>query len=209
MGPEYELKVEDWLWYGYHDREHTDDIRRAMKMDWTPRTLTFLPEVEDKRRGFVRAQEGFLRAVYSVDEDAWNDPAHGEGEGWTYKDVLAHIASNEERVQIRFRAASGEVPEREVEAVNNVEAWNQERVSALANTSPADLVDGFLKNRNTTLEMLAGLKREDLAREVMFSGGTTTMLEFIDRISDHMSWHSGQLVSASRRAQLAQTHTSE
>src|SRR3972149_2663457 len=36
MGPDYDLHVEDWLWAGYHDRQHADDIRRALQLDWRP-----------------------------------------------------------------------------------------------------------------------------------------------------------------------------
>jgi hypothetical protein len=203
MGPEYELKVEDWLWYGYHDRQHTDDIRRALAIDWTPRELTFLPEIEDKLRGFVRAQEGFLRAVYSVDEEAWHEPAHGDPDAWTYKDVLAHIASNEERLQVRVRSAAGKAEAAELEAVNNVDQWNAEKVAALYDATPSDLVDLFQANRNQTLETLASLTRDDLAGEVTLAGGEqVTLLDFIDRVSRHTSWHAGQLVPASRRARL-------
>jgi uncharacterized damage-inducible protein DinB len=202
MGPEYELKVEDWLWYGYHDRQHTDDIRRALKTDWTPRHLEFLPEVQEKLRAFVREQEGFLRAVYSVAEDAWDDPAHGE-EGWTYKGVLAHIASNEERLWVRFKSAAGQSTQAEIDAVNDIDAWNAGKVTPLLESEPSALIDLFLKNRNKTLETLAGFNREALEGRVAVSGGDQlTLLEFIDRVSNHTSWHAGQLVPASSRARL-------
>lgn len=204
MGPEYELKVEDWLWYGYHDRQHTDDIRRALEIDWEPRTRDFLPEVEDRLRGFIRAQEGFLRAVYSVDDDAWNDPAHGEEGAWSYKDVLAHIASNEERLQVRIRAASGEASAADIEAVNNVDSWNAEKVAALYDSTPSQLVDLFLANRNDTVDTLSSLGREHLEGKVTLAGGEqVSLLDFIDRVSRHTSWHAGQLVPASRRARLS------
>ena len=66
MGPHYDLHVEDWLWFGYHDREHADDIRRAVDLDSRPQNLTFLPEIKEKFRLMYRYREGFLRVVYSV-----------------------------------------------------------------------------------------------------------------------------------------------
>ncbi|MEX0682861.1 MAG: maleylpyruvate isomerase N-terminal domain-containing protein [Dehalococcoidia bacterium] len=203
MGPEYELKVEDWLWYGYHDRQHTDDIRRAMAIDWTPRDPTFLPEIEDRLRAFVRAQDGFLRAVYSVADHAWNDAAYGEGEGWTYKSVLAHIASNEERIRIRFASAAGEADPQALAAINDVETWNSAKVSALADATPTHLVDLFLEGRHHTLDTLEEFKREDLDNTVTVAGSDQIpLLDFIDRVSNHTSWHAGQLAPASRRARL-------
>ena len=209
MGPEYDLTVEDWLWFGYHDRQHTDDIRRAQAVDWTPRSLDFLPEIDEKLRWFVRSQEGFLRAVYSVAADAWDDPAHGEGEseGWTYKDVLAHIASNEERLQLRFRSVAGKATQDELDVVNDIDAWNHEKVSALAGATPSQLVDVFLKGRNGTLEVLSGFERPDLDGSVTVAGGgSVSVLDFIDRVSNHTSWHAGQLVPASSRARLSRDH---
>ena len=203
MGPEYDLIVEDWLWYGYHDRQHTDDIRRALAIEWSPRALHFLPEIEEKLRWFVRAQEGFLRAVYSVADDAWGDPAHGEGEGWTYRDVLAHIASNEERLQVRFRSAVGKATQAEIDAVNDVDAWNAGAVAARAGASITDLIDEFDRGRNETLATLAALTREDLSNTVTLAGGEQVpLLDFVDRVSNHTSWHSGQFVPASRRSRL-------
>src|SRR3989304_328396 len=73
MGPDYNLRVEDWLWHGYHDRQHADDIRRALKVDYRPRKLAFLPEVEEKFRLMHRYREGLLRAVYSVADAAWDE----------------------------------------------------------------------------------------------------------------------------------------
>ncbi|MCH8200957.1 MAG: maleylpyruvate isomerase N-terminal domain-containing protein [Chloroflexi bacterium] len=203
MGPEYDLTVEDWLWFGYHDRQHTDDIRRSLAIDWTPRSLEFLPEIEEKLRWFVRSQEGFLRAVYSVADDAWDDPAHGEAEGWSHKGVLAHIASNEERLQIRFRSAAGKATQAEIGAVNDVDAWNREKVSGLTDATPPQLVDEFLKGRNDTLEVLAAYERSDLDSSVTVAGGeSVSLLDFIDRVSNHTSWHAAQLVPASSRARL-------
>lgn len=205
MGPDYDLTVEDWLWYGYHDRQHTGDIRRALAIDWTPRRLEFLPEIEERLRWFVRSQEGFLRAVYSVAADAWDDPAHGEGEseGWSYKDVLAHVASNEERLQVRFRSAADKASEAEIAAVNDIDTWNREKVSARAGATPSQLVDEFLKGSNDTLEVLAGFERPDLGGSVTVAGGESVpLLDFIDRVSNHTSRHAGQLVPASRRARL-------
>ncbi len=203
MGPEYDLTVEDWLWFGYHDRQHTDDVRRAMAIDWTPHSLQFLPEIEDKLRWFVRSQEGFLRAVYSVASDAWDDPAHGEAEGWSYKGVLAHVASNEERLQTRFRSAAGNASQAEIDAVNDVDAWNRDKVGGLADSTPSQLVDAFLKGRNETIEVLAAYERSALDASVTVAGGERLpLLDFIDRVSNHTSWHAAQLVPASSRARL-------
>ena len=73
VGPEYELTIEDFLWRGAHDRQHADDLRRALEMDYRPQELTFIPEIERKMRRLVVSQEMFVRAAYSVAEDAWSE----------------------------------------------------------------------------------------------------------------------------------------
>ena len=92
MGPDYEIKVLDWLWFGYHDREHADDIRRAMEIDWTPTSLEFAPEVAERLPALVPSHDGLLRAIYSVADDAWVELPRLSG--WTYHDIVAHLSSN-------------------------------------------------------------------------------------------------------------------
>ncbi|MDO8614889.1 MAG: maleylpyruvate isomerase N-terminal domain-containing protein [Dehalococcoidia bacterium] len=197
MGPGYDLRVEDWLWHGYHDRQHADDIRRALEVDYTPAQLAFLPEVEDRLRMFVRTQDGFLRAVYSVADDAWDEEAPA-CPGWTYGDILAHVAANETRLQVRLRAARGEASRAELDAVNDVDAWNHAAVTARRGRSPAALAGEFLAGRHATLQELAGFRPPQLSGTVALAGGEEVpVLDFIDRISRHTSVHAGQLVPAS------------
>src|SRR2546425_11650014 len=125
MGPEYDLRVSDFLWRGWHDRQHADDIRRALETDWQPQELTFAPELERKMRWVVLSQDTFLRALYSVEDDAWGEQALSDG--WTYHDVAAHLSSNEVRLQTRLRSALGEAAAEELAAVDNIEAWNEKK----------------------------------------------------------------------------------
>jgi len=105
MGPEYELRVSDFLWRGAHDRQHADDIRRALEVDWSPRPLSFCPEIERKMRRLVLSQETFLWAAYAVADDAWEEESP-LCPGWTYHDILAHISSNEMRSTLRADATT-------------------------------------------------------------------------------------------------------
>ena len=66
----------------------------------------------------TRYREGFLRAVYSLAEDAWDEA--GPDPGWTYRDTLAHVASNDLRAQTRLRALLGERDDAELAALEDV-----------------------------------------------------------------------------------------
>ena len=198
MGPGYTLKVEDWLWAGYHDRQHADDIRRALEQDWRPEPLTFLPEIEAKFRLLWRYREGFLRAVYSLADDAWDEPCP-ETPGWTYRDLLAHVASNDLRAHLRLRVLLGEEPPAALDALRGVDAWNQEQVEARRGRSVRELVDELAWNRYQTLRLLSRLGREHLTAEVTLADGRRVpLLEYIELLAAHEASHGGKMVPASR-----------
>ena len=202
MGPEYEIKVEDWLWHGYHDRQHADDIRRAVEMDWQPEKLTFLPEI-DAQIGLVqRYREGLLRAIYSVADDAWDEPATPGG--WTYKQDLAHIASNDLRPQTRLRAILGEAGDEETAAILRTDEWNQARVDERKGWSVRRLVDDLAANRHQTLKLLARLRPEHLSATISFASGDQVSLpDYVGHIGRHDAMHAGHLVPASRARRFA------
>lgn len=198
MGPEYEIRVLDWLWYGYHDREHADDIRRALAIDWTPTTLTFLPELDEAIRLLVRYREGLLRSVYSVADSAWSEPAFGEP-GWSNKDILAHVASNDLRAHVRLQAVLGERDEAQLDAINQIDRWNQGQVDARSNSTIRDLVDELVAHRHQTLSLIARLEPSHLAvRMRLWDGREATIDQYITMVGEHEARHAGQLVPASR-----------
>jgi uncharacterized damage-inducible protein DinB len=197
MGPGYDLRVEDWLWHGYHDRQHADDIRRALETDYRPEFLEFLPEIRETFRLMFRRHEGFLRAVYTVADDAWNEPS-GES-SWSYKDALAHVAANDLRSQGRIRDVLGEGDESELAALNETDAWNQRRVDERRERSVRELVDELAANRYETLRLLSRLQPEHLAAIVTLGDGSAhTVVDYVAFIGEHESLHAGQFVAASR-----------
>ena len=202
MGPEYTLRVEDFLWRGAHDRQHADDIRRALEVDWQPQELTFTPELERKMRWVVLSQDTFLRALYSVADDAWEDEALSDG--WTYHDIAAHVSSNEVRLQTRLRSAMGEASPEELAAVNDVEAWNEQTVAARRGRSVRELADEFQSGRFGTMQVLGRFTKETLASPVTRGDGSTVpSSEFVTLLSRHTSAHAGQLVAGSRARRVA------
>ena len=73
----------------------------------------------------------------------------------------------------------------------------------LRKITPSQLVDSFLKGRNETIEVLAAYERTALNGSVTVAGGESVpLLDFIDRVSNHTSWHAAQLVPASSRVRL-------
>lgn len=202
MGPGYEITVEDWLWHGYHDRQHADDIRRALETDYRPERLTFLLEVEARLGLVQRYRDGFLRAVYSVADDAWDEESANPG--WTYRDILAHVASNDLRVQARLRVLLDEGDPVHLEALRDTDGWNARAVRERRGRTVRRLVDELASNRYETLRLLSRLRPEHLALPITLADdGSTSMLEYIEMFSQHEAMHAGQLVPASRRVRFA------
>lgn len=198
MGPEYELKVIDWLWRGYHYRQHADDIQRTLDTDYAPVQQTFLPEIEERFRAMVRGREGFLRAVYSVASDAWGDQSIA-APGWTHKDILAHAAAIDLRAHTRLRNVLGEAGDAELASINRGDEWNQERVAERRDRTVAQLITELDAKRAQTFELLSRLKPEHLDAKITRAKGETLSLpDYLDRIGAHDSIHAGQLVPASR-----------
>jgi hypothetical protein len=198
IGPGYSLKVEDWLWHGYHDRQHADDIRRALEIDWQPEHLNFAPEIEPRLRTLVRSQEAFLRAVYSIAGRAWEEES-GACPGWRYKDILAHVASNETRRRTRLLSALGEAPPAQLRAINDVDAWNAEAVAQRRAWPVRKLVDELQAGWHSTLQVLSRFQGHHLAQPIPLGNGETASAgDFLDRMSAHACRHGGHLVPASR-----------
>ena len=134
MGPGYELHVEDWLWHGYHDRQHADDISRALEGDYRPRPLPVLPEIEARFRRLTRYHDGFIRAVYSAAAEAWDERSEACPE-WTHREILAHVATNDQRPIARLRAVLGERDEAALAAGDPLD--EEARVGVYEDAHPA------------------------------------------------------------------------
>ena len=202
MGSGYELRVWDFIWRGAHDRQHADDIRRAVEIEYKPQALSFAPELERKMRWVVLSGDTFLRALYSVADDAWGEPALEDG--WTYHDLAAHVASNEVRLQTRLRSALGEASGEELATVNDVEAWNAKTVGQRREWSMREIADEFQAGRFGTMEVLSRFTAETLGNLVTRGDGSTVPAsEFVTLLSRHTSGHAGELVLGSRARRVS------
>lgn len=199
MGPQYEIKVWDWLWYGYHDRQHADDLRRALEINWTPQHLTFDPGLEESVRLMVRGHDGLMRAIYSVADDAWDLPAKSDDSKWTYRDELAHIATNDSRPQARFRGVMGQWDQEEQKRILQTDEWNEAQVEKLRGKSVREIISSRQANRHDTMVLLSQLKPEHLDKTVRFEDGReVTVKDYVAFIGEHDSMHAGGLVAVSR-----------
>ena len=197
MGPGYDLRVEDWLWHGYHDRQHADDIRRALEVDWRPEPLTFVPEIDATLRTLTRHRDATLRAVYSVADEAWEEESALAG--WTYRDILTHLASNDIRHEIRLRAALGEGDPAELRSLDDVDGWNERARQERRGLGARELIDELAAHRQGVMRLLSRFRPEHMSAAISLPDGRKfPPPEYVEMFSAHEARHAGQLVPASR-----------
>lgn len=155
-----------------------------------------VPAIEAAIDALHVAHRDLLRAVDSVPDDVWDEPSSDPG--WTHRDVLAHIASNEIRVHVRLRSVSAQADEAELKAINDIDGWNQRQVETRRGRSVPDLVDELGTHRRETLRLLAAFRPEHLSTPITLADGATCNVpEYTEMFTHHVSEHAAQLAAAS------------
>jgi ribosomal protein L29 len=169
-----------------------------MDIDWTPQQTPYIPELEESVRLMIRGRDGLLRAAYSVADEAWDAPAYTEDK-WTYREMLAHVATNDLRPQARLRGVMGKWDDDEQQRILKTAEWNEEQVAPLRGKSVRELVDLMQKNRHDTAVLISQLSAGDLQKTVKFADGREfTIRDYVAFLGEHDSVHAGQFVAASR-----------
>jgi len=156
-----------------------------------------LPELEAAIDALDVAHRDLLRAVDSVADEAWDEPSPDPG--WTYRDVVAHVVSNELRVHARLCSAIGQTDEAKLKSINDIDGWNQREVEKRRGRGVRDLVDELATHRQETLRLLDTFRPQHLSAPITLADGSTcNVLQYIQMFTDHISEHAGQLVPISR-----------
>jgi uncharacterized protein (TIGR03083 family) len=155
-----------------------------------------LPAIEAAIDALHIAHRDLLRAVDSVADDTWDEPSSDAG--WTYRNILAHVVSNELRVHARLRSVFGQADEAELKAINDIDGWNQREVETRRARSVRELMDELTSHRRETLRLLGAFRPEHLSTPItMADGSTRSVLEYSEMFSHHVSEHAVQLAAAS------------
>lgn len=186
--------VRERIWLGYHDRLHEGDIERALRMAWHPKPLTFLPDLGETIGAL--APEDTLYVVYSIDPTYWERPSPLAG--WSFRNLLAHIATGDWVLQTHLRA----LLERGQPAPwPDVAAGNAERIESRKFTTWQRLTDEYLSSRHETMLLLASLKEEHLRAPIELrweppERRAATVLDYLTRFPAHDRTHREQLRAA-------------
>lgn len=118
-------------------------------------------------------------------------------EGWTVKDLLAHLAASEASLVASSRRALAGNPARP--PGYDVDRNNAEQVASRRDTPLADLEREMRRNRHETLALLAGLRDAQLDMPLEGTGGVMRNVAWrLQRIGEHEREHLEHLRAALR-----------
>ncbi|HEX5479652.1 MAG TPA: DinB family protein [Dehalococcoidia bacterium] len=182
--------VREHIWLGYHDRRHAADIRRALRLQWHPAKLRFLPEVRPAIDAL--APDRTLYVVYNVDPARWE--RRSPVPGWSYRQLLAHIATGDWVFQTQLRhllehGRFGDWPD--------IDAGNEDHINERRFSTHSALVEEYLSMRHETLLLVARLKPKHLKATLRFWWDAPeeerTALDYILALQRHERSHREQL----------------
>lgn len=187
--------VRERIWLGYHDRLHAADVRRALRMRWHPQDLRYVPEVLPAVDAV--APDEMLYVIYSVDPVCWERPSPLPG--WSYRHLLAHIATGDWVLQGHLRHI---IEHGAVAPWPDVDAGNADRLTERAHSTERALTEEYLSMRHETLRLIAQLKPAHLALPIEFwwepRPNEHTVLEYLLGFERHDRTHREQLRGAMR-----------
>ena len=189
--------VRERIWLGYHDRLHAADVRRALRMHWHPQDLRFLLEVRPAVDAL--APDDTLYVIYSVDPVCWEQPSPLPG--WSYRQLLAHIATGDWALQGHLRHI---IERGEVAPWPDVDAGNALRIGERAQSTDRQLTEEYLSMRHETLRLLSQLEPRHLALPIELwwepRPNEHTVLDYLLRFERHDRAHREQLRGAMKYA---------
>lgn len=190
--------VRERIWLGYHDRLHRADIERALRMTWTPQKLTFPPDVQSAVDAL--SPDETLYVINSVDPAYWERPARDMD--WTYRQLLAHIATGDWVLQGHLRHI---IDAGAVAAWPDINAGNAQRLEDRRFSDDRTLTEEYLSMRDETLRLISQLKREHLELEIELwfrpkGEHPHTILDYLMGFDAHDRAHRDQLRAAMKYA---------
>ncbi len=151
-------------------------------------TRTFAPWVEPIAARLRDSRRDIVIVAHSVPDEVWDRPSPNEV--WTYKDLLAHLATGDWVCQGVLRA----VTNRAGYFVDEIDDGNARLLEERRRMSVSDLIAEVEAEGEETQELLAELKEEheELTRE----GAPMSLGHYLQMFPGHDEQHLAQLRTA-------------
>ena len=132
-------------------------------------------------------QAGFLElaSIVRALHGDWSAPVPGY-DGWTCKDLLAHLSSSE--ASLARVIASANEPPRPDATPFDADRWNASQVRRRSDTDPQDLLNEFDMGTNSVVEALTDIDVHKPVTAGAFPGYTiaAAMAEMLDHQQQHL-----------------------
>jgi len=117
-------------------------------------------------------------------------------EGWTARDVLAHLAGRQASYEMMSKLAQGGPPPANMGSFD-VNAWNQQHIDARAGQSRDELIEEFRQVHLAVLARVQGMDEETLGRTFQGPRGETTVgAQLMGSAGTHSSTHANDVKQA-------------
>jgi hypothetical protein len=141
-----------------------------------------------------------LRALFEgLDEADWSRPAHGHQDGWTVRDLLAHmVTAGSGLLRVAQLIAEGQL---NMPPDFDLDRWNRRQVEKQEERTNAQLLNGLDMLQRDVLAYLDALAADDGAAVLSRRGrhavfGETTVEHILRRIYRHEREHTAELRQA-------------
>ena len=129
----------------------------------------------------------------SVPDDRWDAPLHLGEEGWTRRQLLAHVASNDLRQMVRLRLGAGVREPGDFEEFykqSDVDGWNRHQVQLRRSRSVDALISEMHFNRSGLVALLEKLTTDQRERaRINRRGQLMTLAEWFPMLLQHDADH--------------------
>jgi uncharacterized protein (TIGR03083 family) len=155
----------------------------------------FIPALWVPIARLISERRRILTMIDQLPADAWIEPSALDG--WTRRDILAHLASNEANHQRAIRAAIEDRPlttwqPDPDDPTLEIAGWNEQRVAERAAWPFQRIVDELHAGLAETLDLLRRVEDRHLSSSYGF---TDNMLSGLDRRVAHEREHATDIVN--------------
>lgn len=156
-----------------------------------------LPVLQPVIDNLMAAQERLEQVVARIEPIRWQQ--WSSNPGWTYKDLLAHLATGDWVCQHRLHGLleTGGVPDSP-----DVDAGNAERIAARRGRSVQELMEERARHRRQTLDLIERLTVAQLEQPIDMSSlgiGTVPFIRYLQGFPAHDIGHAFELEAIAAR----------
>ena len=156
-------------------------------------TRTFAPWVEQPAAALRESRSEIVRTARKLLPEHWSMPSPLDG--WTYKDLLAHLATGDWVIQTVLEAVTASRPiDLALVNLDFVNAGNAQRLAERTDRTPEELIAEVAAQGETTQELLAQLS--DVHEGLTQEGAPMSLGDALRAFPGHDRDHLAQLSTA-------------